>query len=206
MKKHLQNLTLLLAVSFISLTHAQALTPKTQRTPNSQSTMKRYSTDSVRTTQSYSSSDSSSSSGKMSVGLASSTGITRASTALTATFDLKSNFSIQTYLSIASTSPFNFGLGGIAKFTFTEISRNAGLHLGGGVGLGSMNVGAGTASKNEVFVHVLGNAGVHWRFSGLESILFSVDGGPVLSFFNSNTDFSVGAYSEILGLSVSISL
>ena len=103
---------------------------------------------------------------------------------------------LQNYLGLFSTSPFNFAVGSVIKYTVAG-NNSKGFHLGGGFGLGL--TGAET-----FFVNLLGNAGVH--FEVVDSVWLSADGGfavKILTGALGTTTFSLGGNSSpLFGMSV----
>jgi hypothetical protein len=103
---------------------------------------------------------------------------------------------LQNYVGLFNTSPFNFAVGSVIKYTVAG-NNSKGFHLGGGFGLGL--TGAET-----FFVNILGNAGVHFEI--VDSVWLSADGGfavMVLTGALGTTRFSLGGNnSPLLGMSV----
>lgn len=119
---------------------------------------------------------------------------------------------LQILASIPGTAgSFRFGVGGIYKRTIVG-NQGAGLHLGGGLGLGS-TTSAAAGGDTDFAMNILGNIGVHYAPGGSD-IVFHLDGGPVfglqkttttaagVSTSTTTTDFRVGQLSSILGASV----
>lgn len=104
---------------------------------------------------------------------------------------------LQFHLSVPSTSPFQFTVVSQYKRTITQ-SQNAGFHIGGGLGLGSLRVGV----ENGFALSVNGLAGIHFRLADAPKVQFHVDGGPVLSVIDGDANFTIGALSGLLGLSI----
>jgi len=90
---------------------------------------------------------------------------------------------------------FEFGVGGIYKFTVAG-DRRAGFHVGPGVSVGTVAVGA----KSEFGFGIAGVAGGHWTL--FDRLIVSVDGGPALGVVDGNANFSLKPLGEILGLSL----
>lgn len=134
------------------------------------------------------------------VGLATSARVTGSDTALSPVLMLGDPLIIQGYLSLDSTSPFIFGIGGILKYTMMGTAA-AGLHLGGGIGLGTV-VSATNPTTNSFFFSALGNIGLHFKIGSDDKILVSFDSGPGIAIANDTTNFTMGAYSNLLGASI----
>lgn len=109
------------------------------------------------------------------------------------TFGAGEKGAIQTYFSIPTTSPFNFGMGGNYKYTLTGM-QTMGMHVGGGIGLGSSNSGNG----GKFFFMFNGIAGIHFALPGTKDVLFHVDAGP--SFLINDGAFSF--HAEVLQIGV----
>lgn len=135
---------------------------------------------------------------RIGLGLATSEKITGSPTALTAMFDLRGDNWIQTYFSLPSTSPFQFGIAGLFKHTILE-TMNAGIHIGGGLGIGTLPNGEG---GHNFALAIDGVVGVHFAFPGASALRIDLDAGPSFQIVDGNTNFSIGALSPALGLSV----
>ena len=108
---------------------------------------------------------------------------------------------IQAFFSIPQTSPFNIGAMGLYKRIIME-SQNAGLHVGGGLGLASVNTGI----EGSFALSLTAIGGIHFRLPGIPQLEAHLDGGP--TFYSVTTsprttnNFLVSALSPALGLSV----
>ncbi len=100
---------------------------------------------------------------------------------------------LQGYFGILATSPFTFGVGALYKHTVAG-GNYAGLHLGGGLGLGTVQ---GVFNLNIDAV-----VGFHFFLPSLKNILVNVDFGPSLNILDGATNFKVGGLGTILGLSI----
>lgn len=119
-------------------------------------------------------------------------------TAVSVYLKLDTKNAIQGFFSVPTTSPFEFMVGGYFKHTLSE-SQNAGFHVGGGAGLGvlpSATIGTGFAFMLQPI------AGVHFNFSDIPHVMFSIDGGPTFSVVDGNANFAIGGISSLLGLSI----
>lgn len=125
------------------------------------------------------------------------------STALSYLYDRDPDFSVQSYFTIGSTDPFCFGIGGIFRRTFYGSGRG-GFHFGGGAALGTNAAltSATTGMESKFFFDLMGVVGIHFETPSLPNFMFTMDGGPQLHIFNSNTDFSFNAFSPALGLGI----
>lgn len=130
---------------------------------------------------------------KWGLGVASAGDFTGGTSSLTALLKLSGEDAIQFHFTIPSTSPFQITAGGIYKHVIAE-SQNAALHLGGGAMLGSL--------QNDFALSVAGVLGLSFHFSDIPRVQFHLDGGPMVTVLNGDTNFSVGALSSFLGLSV----
>ena len=118
---------------------------------------------------------------------------------LTAVFDISSQEMVQVFLGVGGTSGvFQIGLGGLFKHTVTG-SKALGLHIGGGFAYANISNGVGGSNSAITFAGV---AGVHARFPGLERLALHFDAGPEVTIANSVTNFTLGALSPALGLSI----
>ncbi|HTL12439.1 MAG TPA: hypothetical protein VL588_08115 [Bdellovibrionota bacterium] len=108
---------------------------------------------------------------------------------------------LQTYFGIAGVNGvFRFGMGAQYKHTVAG-SQRAGLHIGGGLGLGTT---AGAAAAGSVFfIEFTGNVGIHFTVGHDDNVLISVDAGPGISIVNGAADFAIKSPTDdTLGLSV----
>jgi hypothetical protein len=127
------------------------------------------------------------------VGLASGLGVTFGFPALTGMFEVGPKGAIQVLLGIPATSPFSIGVGGLYKHTVHE-GQGGGLHLGGGLGLGSV---AGAFS-----FAISGVGGFHFGVPGAPRIHVNLDGGITLTVINNATNVAIAPLSPALGVSV----
>ncbi len=131
------------------------------------------------------------------LGIATTNNIDFGVTSLTGWVDLNNSTGIQMYFTIPQTSPFQIGFAGIIKHTMVE-NMNIGLHIGGGIGLADVPVGG--AGKFGFALNGIG--GVHFPFPGASNTRIDLDAGPSFRVVDGNSNFSVGAVSAALGLSV----
>jgi hypothetical protein len=133
------------------------------------------------------------------LGYSAATSLTGSATSVTGLIELRGGNMIQGYLSVPSTSPFEFTVGANFKHTIAE-SQNAGFHIGGGAILGTL---AGGAKGGSAFALGLdGIAGIHFSLAGASHVQIHLDGGPCLNIIDGNSNFSIGALSGLLGASV----
>lgn len=133
-----------------------------------------------------------------------------ASSAVTAILELSDKQALQFHLALPSSSPFEFAVVGQFKQTITE-SQNAGFHVGGGLGLGSVSTGSTTTivagvpvvtSSSGFLLSINALAGIHYKFSDAPNLRFHFDGGPTFTSTDGEADFSIGAASSWFGASV----
>lgn len=86
---------------------------------------------------------------------------------------------------------FSFSIGGAYKFTVMG-DKNAGLHIGPGLAMGTVN--------DKFLFSAYGLAGFHYAI--LDRLMVSVDGGPILNLVDDEVDFSLQPAGNLLGLSV----
>lgn len=136
------------------------------------------------------------------MGLSTARNLTFTETALTGWMDLGDGNAIQAFAALGGIDPFVFGVGGLFKRTVLG-SEQSGLHLGGGLGIGTVaGVGAtGGATSNFAFA-LNGIAGFHFIVPNTERMLISLDGGPAMTIIDDNIDVTMGAIGSLLGLSV----
>ena len=114
------------------------------------------------------------------------------STMLTGWIPFKPSMGIQAYLGIPTTAgSFNFLAGGAFKATVAGNSQAA-IHVGGNLLMGAL--------MSNFAVVFGGLAGAHFNIA--PSVLFSVDGGPQLQIVGGTANFSLGAFSSLLGASL----
>ncbi|MBL7715074.1 MAG: hypothetical protein JNL01_06360 [Bdellovibrionales bacterium] len=134
--------------------------------------------------------------------------------AVSALFELNDKSAIQVLFAIHGVSPFTFTAGGIYKMNITG-NRNTGVHVGGGLSLGTISAGnniggainaaisgANVGSGTSFGVNILPNAGFHFTVPGMDKILFSFDTGLVLAIIGGSVDFGITPYSNLGGLSI----
>ncbi len=142
--------------------------------------------------------------GRISVGFSTiQSTIPGSSAALTSIYDLTRADALQGFFSIPNTSPFNIGFALFYKRTVAQ-SRGAGFHIGGGLGLASIN---GESIQGPAFAMTLSAlAGFHFELPGISHVNVHLDGGPTFVLINTSpnttTNFQVGALSPALGASI----
>lgn len=144
------------------------------------------------------------------LGFASAYNLTASSTALTGWIGLTPKFGIQPLLSIGSTSPFNFSVGGIGKYTVAQRGA-AGFHLGGGLSVGSIHKGttqggilfgnSGIPTKSGFNMGLAALAGVHYELPNT-SLVLHFDGGANFGLADGDSDFNLGTVGSLLGASI----
>jgi hypothetical protein len=144
------------------------------------------------------------------LGLASAYNLTASDAALTGWIGLTPKFGIQPLLSIGSTSPFNFALGALGKYTVAQHGAG-GFHLGGGAAFGSLHNGntsggllfgnSGGNTKSGFHMSLSALAGIHYEMPNT-NIVIHFDGGANFGLVDGNTDFNLGAIGGLLGASV----
>jgi len=134
------------------------------------------------------------------VGVATDVTMTRSNfvPALSVLMGFSEKFAVQTYASILSTSPFNCGFGANAKYSVIG-NVNKGVHLGGGVGLGTTQ---SVTSNSAFFIDFNAGGGLHFPF--VENVMFSLDAGMSVMVTSSGgtTQLVLGGASPALGLSI----
>ncbi|HLE01097.1 MAG TPA: hypothetical protein VJB59_12610 [Bdellovibrionota bacterium] len=156
---------------------------------------------------------------RMAVGISSSDVVTGSATSLAGILELDSQNLIHGYFSLPSTSPFQFSLAGLYKHNVAG-SSSVGLHIGGGLGLGSTSEGVAAAnaaaaaaaalggvaapatSDTAFFFQLMGVAGIHLPFPGVSNMMIHFDAGPALHIQSNLNDFGIGAFGSLLGASV----
>ncbi len=116
---------------------------------------------------------------------------------LTGFFEVGPKGSVQVFFTIPTTAPFSIAVGGLYKHTVLE-GQGGGLHLGGGFGFGSINLGTGA----NFGVDIAGIAGFHFGVPGAPRIQVNLDGGVSLQIINNSTNFAMAPLSPALGASV----
>ncbi len=130
---------------------------------------------------------------------------TYAGNAFSAWYQLDAANSIQGVFSIENTSPFTFSVGGLYRHTLKG-DRHNGFHVGGGAILGTTAgtttiTATGVSSSTNFVVNITPNLGVHFTLPHLDSMLFSIDGGPQFIINGGTFTFQANGYSGLLGLS-----
>ncbi|MCM2324426.1 MAG: hypothetical protein NDJ90_14300 [Oligoflexia bacterium] len=139
------------------------------------------------------------SSAKFGLGVASASQLTGAQSSLTGVMELDPNTTIQALLSMPSTSPFEFSLGGLFKYTVAG-SPNVGFHIGGGLTLGALS---NPVTGDSAFaLGIAGIGGLHFPLTSSRQVMLHLDGGPAFSLIDGEADFAIGALSGLLGVSV----
>ncbi len=126
--------------------------------------------------------------------------------AISGMMDMGAHQTVQAYLGIPGTSgAFRSVLGGLYRITLTG-PRAHGLHVGGGMELGTTGVPkystSGVSYSTAFFINLLPAVGIHFSFPGLEALTFSLDGGPQLRITDGSANFLIGPLSGLLGASV----
>jgi hypothetical protein len=144
------------------------------------------------------------------LGLASAYNLTASDAALTGWIGLTPKFGIQPLLSVGSTSPFNFAVGALGKYTVAQHGAG-GFHLGGGASFGSIHNGntsggllfgnSGGNTKSGFHMSLAALAGIHYEMPNT-NIMLHFDGGANFGLADGNTDFNLGAIGGLLGASV----
>ena len=188
----MKNITLLVTVSLFAVSYTAEARDKSTRSDNS-----------VRYTQAASESIYSSR-GAGNFGLGFSTiqaTVPGGTSAITATIDLSRVDALQAFFSIPQTSPFNIGAAVLYKRTIAE-SRGAGFHIGGGLGMGNINTGFGSAFA----MNFSAVGGFHFEMPGIPHISVHLDGGPTFNLITTSpsttTNFQIAALSPALGASI----
>jgi hypothetical protein len=132
------------------------------------------------------------------VGLAAVEALTSSSTALTATYQLNPTDLVQGFFALDSTSPIGrFNVAGLYKHSVHE-AELAGFHVGAGLGAGNYQT-----TKGGVFGFALAAVGgIHLAIPGISHVKIHLDGGPVFTMIDNETNLSIKALSPALGLSV----
>lgn len=81
---------------------------------------------------------------------------------------LADKLALQLYSGISNTSPFNFAVGSVIKYSVAG-DNNKGFHLGGGFGLGL------TGATETFFINFIADAGFHFHI--IDNVYVAVDGG-----------------------------
>jgi hypothetical protein len=203
--------TLCFALSFAS---AVALLPASAQAAKSSHSKKTTSSDTVETYSAAPASENtvslhSSYGPRYGLGFASAYNLTASSTAVTGWIGLSPNFGIQPLLSVGSTSPFNFAVGALGKYTIAQ--RGAGgFHVGGGVAVGEIHKGTTSggilfgnygATSSGFNMGLSALAGLHYELPGT-SIMLHFDGGANFGLADGDTDFNVATVGGLLGASI----
>lgn len=129
---------------------------------------------------------------------------------VSALIELNDKAAIQALFGIHGTGTFAFTLGGLYKHTVAG-NRNTGLHVGGGLVLGTVggvaniaNIAAlaGGGGGSQFAISILPAGGLHFTFPGLDKIVISFDAGLSVNIVGGSADFKIGPYSTLGGLSV----
>jgi hypothetical protein len=132
-------------------------------------------------------------------GFASVPSLTASSSSLSAWIGLNDDNAIQALFSIPTTSPeFRISFAGLYKHVVVP-GQNAGIHIGGGFGLGNIPSARG---GTDFFMSLGMVAGIRYLLPGATNVMLNLDGGPSIAFGDSTSDFSLGAFSEHLGLGI----
>lgn len=130
------------------------------------------------------------------LGLASATNTVKgANPALSFMIPLSEMGGLQGYFNIASSSPFNFGLGAHYKHSVLGDLRK-GMHLGAGLGMGTFASGVSTT---DFYLNINFLGGFHFHI--IDRILISADGGLTIAT-GGGTQVSLGALSALWGISI----
>lgn len=157
---------------------------------------------------------SSSTSKRMGLGLSSSDEIAGGG-AISGIIELDPKNSIQLYFSLPSVSPFSFGVAGIYKHTLQENNNGAGIHIGGGLGLGVVgnsaaaaanaiaNALAGTSTSSSTFMlNAIGVGGIHFPIASSD-LMVHLDAAAGIHLQGSSVGFGIApASSALLGMSI----
>jgi len=108
--------------------------------------------------------------------------------------DITDKLALQPFLSFGTTSPFQFGVGALGKYTLIGNMQN-GFHGGAGFHLGTLNV----SSSAKFYINMVLVAGIHFMLT--DKISISFDGGPQFQIINSSFNFAMSPFSAIMGMS-----
>lgn len=109
--------------------------------------------------------------------------------ALSATFGVNDSSWIQAYFSVPSGNPLQYAIGGAYKISLDE-AENVGFHFGPALTAGWSTQGSSGAS-NDFFLNVIGIAGIHFHFTDIPKLVFSMEGGPVLHIGSGRSNLTV---------------
>ncbi len=120
--------------------------------------------------------------------------------------DFSPLMSIQITAAIASSSPFQFGLGGAFRYTLHG-SQADGFHVGFGFNLGTIGNGAAAIAagggSTTFYLQLVPMFGYHFALGGaLSNLQLAFDGGPVLAVTPSPFQFEILPISMLLGASI----
>ena len=134
--------------------------------------------------------------GNLWFGVSTDTLLTRGTTTPSASLliQLGNQFFLQTNFNIQTTTPFNFGVGAIAKFGVSG-NNTRGLHLNAGFGLGT------TGAAETFFGNIVAGAGLHAQI--MQGLMLSADTGLSVGF-GGGTNVALGGLSGLLGLSLHV--
>lgn len=132
-------------------------------------------------------------------------GTFNAGSALAMELNISSTDNIQPFLGITTTNNFQWGLGAIYRHTIVH-GENAGLHVGGALGLGtSGNVAPtqGNANLHTAFNAAVGpTGGMHFHFPSVPNIEVFLDGGAMIQINDGTANFFLQSLSPFAGLSI----
>jgi hypothetical protein len=143
------------------------------------------------------------------LGFASAYNLTASDTALTGWIGLSPKFGIQPLVSIGSTSPFNFSIGALGKYTVAQHGAG-GFHLGGGLSVGSIHKGTtgggilfgnSGSMKSGFNMGLSALAGLHYEIQNT-NIMLHFDGGANFGLADGDTDFNLATVGGLLGASI----
>ncbi|OFZ19245.1 MAG: hypothetical protein A2X94_05670 [Bdellovibrionales bacterium GWB1_55_8] len=135
---------------------------------------------------------------RLGFGLASVEGFTMGSASLLGVLELNTDNALHVYLTLPSTSPFQFSVGSAFKHVVARKDR-ASVHVGAGLALGTI---ATTSASADFLLSVAGVVGLELGFPGADNVIIHLDGGPAIQVLDGEADFGIGAFSGLLGLSV----
>lgn len=127
--------------------------------------------------------------------------LANSSTALSAWINLVDVHSVQLVATIGSTSPFNFGVGGLYRYQMFG-TRSAGFHLGSGIALGSKSYAGAKTVGSKFFTDLSALSGFHFMIPETSNIQVNLDAAATLEIVDGDSNFMVGGLSPALGLGV----
>lgn len=115
-------------------------------------------------------------------------------TAFTGTFGLSKKAMVQAYFITMSSDPMTYSIGGAYKYTLKG-NNEKGLHVGGGLGLG-------TLGTDQSFSNFGGLVGFH--FTVAKKVRVHLDGGITIKNppGGGDSQFVIGGHSALFGLSL----